>query len=133
VKKDVAGEIVLIVVIYVDDMLIVGNRGDIDAFKKAVSQEFAVKDLGELKWMLGMKFKRDRKNRTIEITQKTYIQQVMEKTGMTESRGAYTPMSPGVQLVASTEQKPAEFDYEYSQAVGSGMYAVSLTRPDAAY
>ena len=133
VKKDVAGEIVLIVVIYVDDMLIIGNRGDIDAVKKAVSQEFAVKDLGELKWMLGMKFERDRKNRTIEITQKTYIQQVMEKTGMTESRGAYTPMSPGVQLVASTEQKPAEFDYEYSQAVGSGMYAVSLTRPDAAY
>ena len=133
VKRDDSGEVVLIVVLYVDDMMIVGDLPDVEKFKKEIGKRYQIQDLGELKWMLGMEFKRDRKNRTIEINQSSYVKQVLEKTGMDKTKGAYVPMAAGTQLVANTEEPSGKHDHEYSQAIGSGMYAVSLTRPDGAY
>ena len=133
VKRDKPGEVDLIVVLYVDDMMIVGDLQDVEKFKKAIGERYQIQDLGELKWMLGMEFKRDRKNRAIEINQSMYVKQVLEKTDMADSKGAYVPMAAGTELVANTEEPPVKHDHKYSRDIGSGMYAVSLTRPDGAY
>eukprot|EP00952_Eustigmatos_sp_NYUAD-ZCMA_P012773 51124-Eustigmatos_ZCMA.PRE.1 len=46
---------ILIVLVYVDDLVIVGSsRRTIHAFKQAISGKFKMKDLGELRWVLGM-------------------------------------------------------------------------------
>ena len=46
----------IILLLHVDDMLIVGkNKMKIDAFKKALRKPFAMKDLGLVKKILGMK------------------------------------------------------------------------------
>jgi len=43
------------VILYVDEIMIAGPSMDaINRFKQAISQQFKIKDLGELKWMLGM-------------------------------------------------------------------------------
>lgn len=51
----------LIVLVYVDDLIVCGDsRLEIEKFKSAISKRFNMKDLGDLKRILGMEVKRDR-------------------------------------------------------------------------
>ena len=56
----VEGEIFLIAV-YMDDILLAGKDERVAAVKQAFSQEFQVKDIGELHHFLGMKVVQDQK------------------------------------------------------------------------
>jgi hypothetical protein len=50
----------LIVAIYVDDLLLVGNSMDvINDFKLFLNEEYKMKDLGEAKFILGIKIERE--------------------------------------------------------------------------
>ena len=61
-------------------MLIVGkNQMKIDAFKKALSKSFAMRDLDPIKKILGMKITRDRSRRMLWISQEDYIEKVLGK------------------------------------------------------
>ena len=52
----------LILLLYVDDMLIVGrDRKKIDKLKRKMSKSFAIKDLGSVRHILGMRIFRDRR------------------------------------------------------------------------
>jgi len=62
---------VLIVILWVDDLIIAGSDTQcVSDFKQAISKRFQMKDLGALKWILGMEVTRDRSKRTLEITQR---------------------------------------------------------------
>ena len=53
VKKTGCG--LLVIVIYVDDLIVIGSSKDeIAHVKKVLGAEFAIKDLGELKYFLGI-------------------------------------------------------------------------------
>ena len=73
----------IILLLYVDDMLIVGrNVGEIKRLKKELSKSFSMKDLGPAKQILGMKISRDRKNGKIWLSQKRYIEKVLKRFKM---------------------------------------------------
>ena len=55
------------------------SRSVIDKLKKDLSFEFEMKDLGEAKKVLGMEIKRDRRSGKIRLTQKGYLQKVLQK------------------------------------------------------
>ena len=65
-----------------DDLLATGDQGFIDDFVRFLESKFTVRDLGEAKVFLGMEIERNRKNRTIKISQRTYIENITEKFGM---------------------------------------------------
>jgi len=55
--------------LYVDDMLITSkSRSAIDKLKKELSSEFEMKDLGEVKKVLGMEIERDRRSVKVSLT-----------------------------------------------------------------
>ena len=57
--------------VYVDDLLIAGpSKEEIQKLKKALSKRFDMTDLGPCSYYLGMTITRDRKNRTIRLSQK---------------------------------------------------------------
>ena len=58
---------------YVDDLLITSCKEYIDQLVYALQQQFTVRDLGEPSTFLGMEVKRNRKKKTISISQPTYI------------------------------------------------------------
>ena len=59
----------VILLLYVDDMLIVGQDiAKIEKLKKDLNKSFAMKDLGSVKLILGMEITRDRKNRTLWLS-----------------------------------------------------------------
>nr|KYP31853.1 Retrovirus-related Pol polyprotein from transposon TNT 1-94 [Cajanus cajan] len=128
----------IILLLYVDDMLIVGkDKTKIAALKKALSKSFAMKDLGSVKKILGMKIIRDRSKRMLWMSQEDYIKKVLERFNMHNAKSVHVPL-PG-HLKLSKKQCPVNEEKEemskvpYSSAVGSLMYAMVCTRPDIAY
>ncbi|KAL0439891.1 UNVERIFIED_CONTAM: hypothetical protein Slati_2472100 [Sesamum latifolium] len=111
VYKKISGSSVAYLVLYVDDILLIGNDvkmlGDIKAW---LSTQLTMKDMGEASYILGIKIYRDRSRR----------------------------MRYGIKL--SKEQSPKideelkrMSDIPYASAMGSIQYVVQCTRPDVAY
>ena len=119
----------LIVTIWVDDLIIVGsNMSIVNKFKIAISRRFNMKDIGELKWILGIEIKRDRANRTIKLSQSTYISQMLQNFGMFDCKPIGTPIEGNLRRLRGG--KP---DTNYMSIVGSLLYASMVSRPDITY
>ena len=64
--KHIPGEKFIILLLYVDDMLIVGqDRAQISKLNKELVESFDMKDLGPTKKIFGMEITRDRKNKRL--------------------------------------------------------------------
>ncbi|KAJ4981961.1 hypothetical protein NE237_032798 [Protea cynaroides] len=73
--------------LYVDDMLIAAkNMSHIQVLNRQLSDEFEIKDLGAAKKILGMETRRDRKARKLYLSQKSYIENVLEHFGMKKAK-----------------------------------------------
>lgn len=128
----------IILLLYVDDMLIVGHDSSkIDRFRE-LSKSFAMKNLGPARQILGMKISRDRQNGKLWLSQEKYVEKVLERFNMSKAKPVTTPLAG--QSALSTNQCPtSEKDKEemkkvpYASAVGSLMYAMVCTRPDIAH
>ena len=70
VYKKVSGSAVTFVVLYVDDILLIGNDvGMLQSTRTWLSNQFSMKDLGGASFILGIKIYRDRSTRMIELSQ----------------------------------------------------------------
>jgi len=62
------GKIVLMVLIYVDDMAVAGKKiPGIILFKQNLSKDFKIMDLGEMKFILGIQITRDHFNHLLYL------------------------------------------------------------------
>jgi len=78
------------ILVYVDDILFFSNEPDgSEKFKSELSRDFEVKDLGDIKYCLGMEF--SRKEGSIVINQRGYIRDVMNRFGMEDCKTVSTP------------------------------------------
>ncbi|KAL0315137.1 UNVERIFIED_CONTAM: Retrovirus-related Pol polyprotein from transposon TNT 1-94 [Sesamum calycinum] len=139
VYKKVSGTSVLFLVLYVDDILLIGNDikmlGDTKAW---LSTQFSMKDLGEASYILGIKIFRDRSKRILGMTQNSYVEKVLKRFKTEYSKRGFLPMRHGVKLSRKQSPKTDEelkrmLDIPYASAVGSIQYAAQCTRPDIAY
>ncbi|KAH9718108.1 hypothetical protein KPL71_022089 [Citrus sinensis] len=123
--------------LYVDDMLIASkNRDEIERLKKQLAYEFEMKDLGDTQRILGMEIRRDKKNGSVWLTQKSYLKKVLERFGMDDkTKSVCTPLASHFKLSSSScPRSQEERDYmarvPYASAVGSLMYVMVCTRPN---
>ena len=80
VKKIDCG--LVIIVIYVDDLIVTGsNKDEIAHVKKVLGAEFDMKDLGELKYFLGIEVVQTPQG--IWMLQRQYVLDMLKKYGMT--------------------------------------------------
>ena len=85
------GKLVTCLIIYVDDMILTGNDGEeIMSLKEKLFEEFEMKDLGELRYFLGIEVLRTEDG--IFISQRKYILDLLAETGMADCKPAETPM-----------------------------------------
>lgn len=136
------GTIVLLVLVYVDDMAIGGKcKERIAKFKADLTQHFEISDLGELHYILGIQVTRDRHKRVIYLGQTAYIHSVLERFGMKDCAPVSTPLAvkerlSAAQSPATPDDKAAYHDYakglKYLEIVGAILY-VTQTRPDIQY
>ncbi|KAK8980873.1 hypothetical protein V6N11_048003 [Hibiscus sabdariffa] len=87
VYKKFSGSIVSFLILYVDDILIIGNDiPTLQSIKTWLSSCFSMKDLGEAAYILGVKIYRDRSRRLLGLSQSTYIDKVLKHFSMEESK-----------------------------------------------
>jgi len=133
------GKIVLMVLIYVDDMAVAGKGiPGIVLFKQNLSKDFEITDLGELRFILGILVTRDRSKYLIFLNQSAYITQVLARFGMLDAKPVSTPLpvKHGLSISQSPSSKAEEDGYidfargiHYLSLVGSLLYATQ-THPD---
>lgn len=117
--------------VWVDDCLIVGKTEGVKAVKEAIGKVFTVRDLGPVRYFLGMEVTRDRTAKTIRLTQKRATSDLLEEFGMTSAKPRVIPM--GVGEKATREGQPLDTEeFPYSKLVGSLLYLSNCTRPDIA-
>ena len=71
------GDNLIYLVLYVDDMLLIGNKEIIQDVKTQFSSKFGMKDLGASNFILGMEIKRDRKRRKLWLNQRKYVETIL--------------------------------------------------------
>jgi hypothetical protein len=100
-------------------------------FKDALAKSFDIKDLGELKWFLGVRVIRDRANRKIWLCQDSYIEKIANRFNLQFGKMPPTPMTTDTLEKNPGKATPQEI-HLFRQKVGSILYATAITGPDAA-
>ncbi|KAK8983773.1 hypothetical protein V6N11_009559 [Hibiscus sabdariffa] len=134
-----SGSIVSFLILYVDDILIIGNDiPTLQSIKTWLSSCFSMKDLGEAAYILGVKIYRDRSRRLLGLSQSTYIDKVLKRFSMEESKRGFLPMRHGISLSkemcpSTPQERERMSQIPYASAIGSIMYAMICTRPDLSH
>lgn len=80
VYKKINRKVVAFLVLYVDDILLIGNDVSyLTDIKSWLANQFQMKDLGEAQFVLGIQIIRDRKNKTLALSQTSYIDKILVK------------------------------------------------------
>ena len=129
----------VIIGVYVDDMpLLASSITAIVKVKHFLANKYDIKDLGEIKFILGIRVSRNRAARTITLSQRDYIDKVVSSFGLQDARSLSIPMKSHWNLwPRSTDLSASALkvldDLPYRQIIGSMMYAMTATHPDIAY
>ena len=139
VYKKTNGSAVVFLLLYVDDILLIGNDVSVlQSVKIWLSKNFSMKDLGEATYILGIKIYRDITKRLLGLSQSTYINKMLKRFSMEQSKRGYIPMVSGITLSKSmcpqTQDERTHMNkIPYASAIGSIMYVMLCTRPDVSY
>ena len=88
---------IVIVLIYVDDLLVTGSSLKlINETKKVPKDNFKIKDLGTLRYFLGIEFARNTKG--ILMHQRKYALEIISHLGLGGSKPISTPVEMNVKL-----------------------------------
>jgi len=78
--KKISNNDFIILLLYVDDMLIVGKDTSMtNRLKKQLSESFDMKDMGFAKQILGIRIMRDRQENKLWLSQKHYVKRVLQR------------------------------------------------------
>ncbi|KAL9247674.1 hypothetical protein vseg_021081 [Gypsophila vaccaria] len=118
------------VLVYVDDMIVVSNdkRACAD-FKAFLDKRFGIKDLGRLKFFLGIEV--DHRTDELFLNQRKYAMSIVEESGMAGAKTAYTPIQPRHNLSLARGYVLKDI-MKYRRLVGRLVY-LTITRPDLVY
>lgn len=129
-RFDEKNDVILILLLYVDDLLIAGNKlKQIELLKEKLSSEFEMSDCGILKHFLGIKIEYG--NEYIKLSQKAGVQKLLSKFGMHECNPVRTPIEKGLQMEYKKDN--ARLDKPYREMLGSLMYVMLTVRPDMCF
>jgi hypothetical protein len=117
-------------VVYVDDIVITGDdHTGIQELKQHLFKHFQTKDLGQLRYFLGIEVAQSKAG--IAISQRKYVLDILEETGMLDCKPADTPMDPNVKLLPN-QGEPYPDPGRYRRLVGKLNY-LTITRPDISF
>ena len=124
--------------LWVDDLPIFSEKELLHPLVYKILSTFEGRDLKELSHVLGMEVKRDRVAKTLSISHKQIISDLLERNKMSGCRCSPTPLVPREKIMSlsedPTQEKASVSDHKrFMKAVGSIQYIAAVTRPDIAY
>ncbi|KAK9077344.1 hypothetical protein SSX86_005681 [Deinandra increscens subsp. villosa] len=126
----VCGTSFVAILIYVDDILLTGNDlQEMKRLKECLLKRFLIKDLGDLKYFLGIEFSRSKNG--IFMSQRKYALDLLQDCGLTGARPEKFPMEQNIKLTLTNGEKLHD-PTKYRRLVGRLIY-LTVTRPDIMY
>jgi hypothetical protein len=102
---------------YVDNIVIHHKRyqAEFQQFKQALLKTYDFKDLGELKWFLGIRILRDRtpENQCLWLCQDSYIEKIAKSFNLLDTTPEYKSPLTTKELISNTEQATAQEVHAY--------------------
>lgn len=128
VKK--AADSFTILIIYVDDIVLAGTSlSEFESLKNTLHQVFGIKDLGTLKFFLGLEAAHS--STGIHLCQRQYCLDLLTDTGFLGCKPVSTPMEPGSHLFHDDSGEFPDVP-AYRRLVGRLRY-LTTTRPDISF
>ncbi|RVW30591.1 Retrovirus-related Pol polyprotein from transposon TNT 1-94 [Vitis vinifera] len=117
--ETISSSMCIYLVVYVDDIVITGSDQDgIQKLKQHLFTHFQTKDLGKLKYFLGIEIAQSSSG--VVLSQRKYALDILEETGMLDCKPVDTPMDPNVKLVPGQGEPlgdPGDIDGSHWDAV----------------
>lgn len=111
----------MFVLVYVDDIIVASSWSEAtNALLKDLEREFALIDLDNLHYFLGIEIKRNSDG--LVVLQAKYVADIIKRTNMSNCKPINTPLSSVDKLSATN----------YRSVVGALQY-LTLTRPDISF
>jgi hypothetical protein len=127
-KKNVA----IYLLVYIDDIIVTSScSAAVVALLKDLNTEFALKDLGDLVYFLGIQVKRQ--DDGIVLCQEKYATDLLPKVGMNNCKVVATPLFTSKKLSLEGGTRLGEKDSVQYQSVVSALQYLTLTRPDLSF
>ncbi|GKC15714.1 putative RNA-directed DNA polymerase [Tanacetum coccineum] len=122
--------ITVVVLIYVDDVIITRNcLNKIQEIKKQLDKEFNVKDLGPLKYFLGIEVAKTSDG--LVLSHRKYTLDILKDSGKLGCKPSSFPIKQGLKLDKG-ENEPSINASQYRHLIGRVLY-LQATRPDITY
>ncbi|KAH9113686.1 hypothetical protein LEN26_013109 [Aphanomyces euteiches] len=113
--------------VYVDDLILLSqSRTSLSNIKRDLSHRFKMKDLGPLRYCLGVEILRLDES-TLFLHQRKYIKDILQRHNLADCHPLSTPQDPNASHRSSSSPLP------YRTMVGDLFYLTSTTRPDIAF
>ena len=94
----------MIVCLYVDDMIFIGNNSKMfDEFKRVMAQEFEMTDIGLMSYYLGIEVKQN--DDSIFVSQEGCDRKILEKFNMQNYKPVSTPIDCGTNYLSLMKEK----------------------------
>ncbi|XP_019173014.1 PREDICTED: uncharacterized protein LOC109168445 [Ipomoea nil] len=116
--------------VYVDDVVLASSdKAQIQQIKEHLHLVFKIKDLGSLKYFLGLEVAR--KHTCISLTQRKYALDLLQDSGFLETKPAKCPMVQTNKL-SKDDGEALEDNTQYRRLVGKLLY-LNITKPDISF
>jgi Reverse transcriptase (RNA-dependent DNA polymerase) len=122
------------IMVYVDDIAIAAwSKAEIDRVAHQLGSKFMLTEIGEVKTFLGLRLIRDRKLRTVQISQGPYIERVLGRKSWTNLNGVGSPLDNRMKYDSDLPELEGQDRVEFLELVGSAQWISNNTRPDVTY
>ena len=125
----------LIVFFFVDDICYMFRDSDqaiADRFRDNLASRFKIRDLGELRWFLGIRVVRDRSQRRLWLCQDSYIETIATRFNLICDRIAPATPIRIKHLIANKDIADQATTYLYQRKIGSVLYLAIISRSNIA-
>jgi histone deacetylase 1/2 len=118
--------------VYVDDIILTASSNDLlHHIVEQLCSEFAIKDLGALRFFLGVQVTRDATG--FFLTQAQYAEEILERAGMSSCKPATTPADTKPKVSLHDGNLLPASDASFYRSIAGALQYLTLTRPDVAY
>ncbi|GJU79091.1 ribonuclease H-like domain-containing protein [Tanacetum coccineum] len=128
-----SGDVSLYLLVYVDDLVITGNsKIEIEKFKSLLNKKFKIKDLGELKYFLGIEVLKTKSG--LCLNQRKHCLELLHEFSLLACRHVVTPLPENIFLShkETDDDKFLRNITSYQKLVRKLIY-LCMTRPDISY
>ncbi|RVX15068.1 Retrovirus-related Pol polyprotein from transposon TNT 1-94 [Vitis vinifera] len=135
----ISGSKFIFLILYVDDILLASSDlGLLRETKEHLSKNFQMVDMGEANYVIGIEIFRNRSRGVLGLSQKGYIDRVLERFNMQSCSSGVAPILKGDKLskkqcLRNNMEREQMKKIPYASVVGSLMYAQTCTRLDISF